>query len=88
MVKCQFQKKEVINGEEVIYECDKEARGIIRCKDVCQFHFSKLRQDNLYRQNNGIDIPEDTSLLIKIKDIYLKVNRVLPKGLNTNETNN
>jgi hypothetical protein len=85
-VPCQFVVKQVVNGETLTYSCRDMSEGICRCKEVCRYHFRKLKQDNVYRINKGIDIPEDTSLAMryKINNISVKLND-LPKDLNSQE---
>ena len=79
MVKCQFEILEKEGEVEKKYVCNKEAEGIIRCKDVCKYHFGKLRTDNLYRLKRGIDIPEDTTMLIKTDKRMLAVKEEMPE---------
>jgi hypothetical protein len=67
--------REQLEGKEIVYECEDEAEGIARCKDVCRFHFNKLKQDNLYRIKREMDIPETTDLMIKNKIKWLHVKR-------------
>lgn len=73
MVTCEFEYKTKEDGKEVTYKCKEEAEGIARCKDLCRRHFNKLKQDNMHRINKNIDIPEDTSLVIRDKFIKSKL---------------
>lgn len=41
----------------------KPAEGFARCKMLCRKHQAMIRRDNNERNDNGMDIPEDFSLL-------------------------
>lgn len=73
MVQCQFEQILTENGKEICYICPDDAEGIARCKELCRRHFRKIKQDNVYRIEHDLDIPEDTSLLIKDKWIKYKL---------------
>lgn len=59
-IKCQFTAKKIVNGKEIIYECQEEAVALNRTLDVCSKHFYKLRQDNMKRVwEDGLNNPDE-----------------------------
>ena len=79
-MKCQFriyldeEKAKEHDRAPGWYKCNNDAcGGVVRCVDVCNTHFVKLREDNKIRVDKDMEIPNDTSLLKLKKRLVRKL---------------
>jgi hypothetical protein len=49
-----------------LYRCTREATRLIRSRWICDSHRELLQTDNKMRMKKGIDIPNNTEVIIKI----------------------
>jgi len=59
-MRCEYEFVE----DGITWRCKNETSGaIMRCKDVCGTHKTRLYEDNKRRHNKGIDIPNSFEML-------------------------